>query len=92
MFGQGDLRTDGWLLLAGPFTAVPLLLFASGARRVSMATLGLMQYLSPSIQFLLGICLYHEPFSTGRGAVATPYVRSPASEASVSGEILTCAG
>lgn len=67
VFGQGDLRTDGWLLLAGPFTAVPLLLFASAARRVSMATLGLMQYLSPSIQFLLGVYLYHEPFSTGRG-------------------------
>ena len=67
VFGQGDWRTDGWLLLAGPLTAVPLLLFASGARRVSMATLGLMQYLSPSIQFLLGIFLYHESFSTGRG-------------------------
>jgi chloramphenicol-sensitive protein RarD len=67
VFGQGDLRTDLWLLAAGPLTAVPLLLFASGARRVSMATLGLMQYLSPSIQFLLGLFVYHEPFSAGRG-------------------------
>ena len=66
-FGQGDWRLDLWLLAAGPFTAIPLLLFASGARRVSMATLGLLQYLGPSIQFLLGVFVYHEPFSTGRG-------------------------
>ena len=66
-FGQGDTATDLWLLAAGPFTAVPLLLFASGARRVSMATLGLLQYLGPSIQFVLGVFLYHEPFSASRG-------------------------
>lgn len=66
-FGQGDMVTDLWLLAAGPFTAVPLLLFASGARRVSMATLGLLQYLGPSIQFLLGVFLYKEPFSASRG-------------------------
>ncbi|OGA99559.1 MAG: transporter [Burkholderiales bacterium RIFCSPHIGHO2_12_FULL_69_20] len=66
-FGQGDTVTDLWLLAAGPFTAVPLLLFASGARRVSMATLGLLQYLGPSIQFVLGVFLYHEPFSASRG-------------------------
>jgi len=67
VYGQGALHTDWWLLVAGPLTAVPLLLFASGARRVSMATLGLMQYLSPSIQFLLGLFVYQEPFSSGRG-------------------------
>ena len=67
VFGRGDLSTDLWLLAAGPFTAVPLLLFASGARRVSMATLGLLQYVSPSIQFGLGLFVYHEPFDTGRG-------------------------
>ena len=66
-FLQGDTGRDLWLLAAGPLTAVPLLLFASGARRVSMATLGLLQYLGPSIQFLLGVYLYHEPFSASRG-------------------------
>ena len=66
-FGQGPLAESLWLLAAGPFTAVPLLLFASAARRVSLATLGLMQYLSPSIQFFLGVFLYREPFTTGRG-------------------------
>lgn len=65
-FGQGDLRLDALLIAAGPATAIPLLLFASGARRVSMATLGLLQYLGPSIQFVLGVAVYHEPFSTSR--------------------------
>lgn len=66
-FAQGNLADSLWLLAAGPFTAVPLLLFASGARRVSMATLGLLQYLGPSIQFVLGVFVYHEPFSAHRG-------------------------
>lgn len=66
-FAQGDGRLDALLLLAGPFTAVPLLLFAAGARRVTLATLGLLQYLGPSIQFVLGVWLYHEPFSWQRG-------------------------
>ena len=66
-FGQPPLVDNLLLLAAGPLTAVPLLLFASAARRVSLATLGLMQYISPSIQFFLGVFLYREPFSTGRG-------------------------
>lgn len=66
-FARGDGATDAWLLLAGPFTAVPLLLFAFGARRVTLATLGLLQYLGPSIQFLLGVFVYHEPFDGRRG-------------------------
>ena len=65
-FTQGSAAQDAWLLLAGPFTAVPLLLFAYGARRVTLATLGLLQYLGPSIQFLLGVYVYHEPFDPAR--------------------------
>jgi chloramphenicol-sensitive protein RarD len=65
--GRPPLSDNLLLLAAGPATAVPLLLFASAARRVSLATLGLMQYLSPTIQFVLGVFLYREPFSTGRG-------------------------
>ncbi len=60
------LATLGWLLLAGPLTAVPLLLFAAGARRISLATLGILQYISPSLQLALGVCLYGEPFATSR--------------------------
>lgn len=63
---QGKPGTIGWLLLAGPLTAIPLLLFAAGARRIPMATLGLLQYISPSLQMLLGVCLYGEPFAPGR--------------------------
>jgi chloramphenicol-sensitive protein RarD len=66
-FGRGDLATDLWLVAGGPFTAIPLLLFAAGARRVTMATLGLLQYLGPTIGFLLGVFVYHEPFDPRRG-------------------------
>jgi chloramphenicol-sensitive protein RarD len=50
----------------GPITAIPLLLFAAGARRIPLSTLGLLQYLAPSIQFMLGIWIFHEPFSGAR--------------------------
>lgn len=56
-----------WLLAAaGPITAVPLLLFAAGARRIPLSLLGLLQYISPSLQLLLGVWLYHEPFGAVR--------------------------
>lgn len=51
---------------AGVVTAVPLLLFASGARRLTLATLGLIQYVGPTMQLLLGVWLYHEPFGAVR--------------------------
>ncbi|MBT9492816.1 MAG: EamA family transporter RarD [Paucibacter sp.] len=63
---QGETATMGWLLFAGPLTAIPLLLFAAGARRIPMATLGLLQYISPSLQFMLGVWLYHEPMQPSR--------------------------
>lgn len=55
-----------WLLLAGPLTAIPLLLFGHGARRIPLGTLGLLQYISPSLQFLLGVWLFHEPLQPDR--------------------------
>ncbi|HYS12017.1 MAG TPA: EamA family transporter RarD [Burkholderiaceae bacterium] len=58
-----------WLLVAaGPVTAVPLLLFAAGARRIPFGLLGLLQYIGPSIQLLLGVLLYHEPFAPAKAA------------------------
>lgn len=54
------------LLAAGPITAIPLLLFAAGARRIPMATLGLLQYISPSVQLILGVYLYNESFGVAR--------------------------
>ena len=56
-----------WLLVAaGPITAIPLLLFAAGARRIPLSVLGLLQYIGPSLQLLLGVWLYHEPFGGDR--------------------------
>jgi len=54
------------LLAAGPTTAIPLLLFATGARKIPLSILGLLQYLSPTLQFLLGVWLFHEHFSSDR--------------------------
>lgn len=63
-----DLDTTMLVLLAlsGPLTALPLLLFAAGARRIPMATLGVLQYIGPTIQFALGVWLFHEPFAGPR--------------------------
>ena len=63
---QADAPTIGWLLLAGPITAVPLLLFAAGARRITLATLGLLQYIGPTLQFAIGVWVFHEPFQANR--------------------------
>lgn len=54
------------LVAAGPITAIPLLLFASGARRIPLSLLGLLQYIGPTLQLLLGVWLYHEPFGGAR--------------------------
>ena len=62
-FGD-DAQTSGLLVLAGVVTAFPLLLFATAARRMSYASLGFVQYLAPSIVFLLGVFIYGEPLST----------------------------
>lgn len=67
-FPASDTLTNLWLIALGPITAVPLLLFAAGARRISMTTLGLLQYIGPSIQFVLGVWVFHEPFTPARMA------------------------
>ncbi|KIA80551.1 transporter [Chromobacterium piscinae] len=59
---QGDLLLVG----AGVVTAVPLLMFAAGARRLKLATVGVIQYIGPSIQLALGVLLYGEPFGPDR--------------------------
>lgn len=51
-----------WLLLAGVVTTVPLALFAAGARRIPLSTMGFLQYTSPSCTFFLAIFVYHEAF------------------------------
>jgi chloramphenicol-sensitive protein RarD len=64
--GRVDVTTHFLILSAGFVTAVPLLLFGYGARRVRLTTLGLLQYLAPTVQLVIGIWIYHEPFARQR--------------------------
>ena len=65
-FATASTTTQGLLVAAGPITAIPLLLFAAGARRIPLSLLGLLQYIGPTLQLLLGVWLYHEPFGGAR--------------------------
>ena len=65
-FGHTGVPTVVLLVLIGGVTAVPLLLFASGMRSVPMSTMGLLQYISPTLQFLIGVFLYGEAFTPAR--------------------------
>jgi len=64
--GHVDAATTAIILSCGVVTAVPLLLFAKGARGLRMITLGLLQYLAPTCQFLLGWLLYRETMGEAR--------------------------
>ncbi len=64
--GRVDGRTHCFVLAAGVVTAVPLLLFAYGAQRIKLTTLGLLQYVAPMVQFLIGLLVYHEAFDAAR--------------------------
>lgn len=59
-----DLRTYSILFLGGIVTAIPLLLFASAAQRIPLTLIGMLQYIAPTLQILLGIFFFHEPFSS----------------------------
>lgn len=68
--GQNHLSfsKDGLLLiLSGPVTALPLVLFGAGVRKIPLSMLAFTQYLSPTLGFLFGIFLFHEPFSIVQG-------------------------
>ncbi|MEZ0497850.1 EamA family transporter RarD [Sphingomonas sp. IW22] len=60
----GDVTTTTLLAVAGVVTAIPLLLFAAGARRLPYSVIGLLQYLAPTLQFLLAITLLGEQMTT----------------------------
>jgi chloramphenicol-sensitive protein RarD len=72
-FAQASFGVKLLLAAAGPVTAVPLLLFAAGARRIPLSMLGLIQYVTPSLQLLIGVLIYREPFGhdelLGYGAI-----------------------
>ncbi len=65
-FGHGAPQITLLLALAGPVTALPLLFFAAGARRIPYSQIGFLQYVAPTMQFLIGVFLFHEPFSKTR--------------------------
>lgn len=65
---QASLQLGVLLVVAGPVTAVPLLLFAAGARRVPLSMVGISQYLGPIIQFLLAWLVLHEEIAPARWA------------------------
>jgi len=65
-FAGGDLSTTLLLFFAGAATSIPLLFFAAGARLILLASLGLLQYIAPTLQFLIGVLVYDEPFGISR--------------------------
>jgi chloramphenicol-sensitive protein RarD len=72
-FAAASLGVKILVVLAGPITAIPLLLFAAAARRIPLSMLGLIQYVTPMLQLLIGVVIYREPFGgpqlLGYGAI-----------------------
>jgi chloramphenicol-sensitive protein RarD len=60
--GQNGAGLNLFLVLGGPLTAIPLVLFAFGARRIPYSTVGLLQYIGPTIQLILAVLVFKEPF------------------------------
>lgn len=71
-FGQSGW-TDVLLVVAGAVTALPLLLFNLAVKKISFATIGLIQYIAPTIQFFLAIFLFREPLTTAH-LIAFPLI------------------
>ena len=75
--GAGQFATnapDTWLLLGcGVVTAVPLMLYANGAKLLRLSTIGILQYIAPTMIFLIAVFVFGEPFGTAR-AIAFPLI------------------
>lgn len=65
-FGHQGWLTDALLILGGGVTALPLLLFTAAAKRLPYSTLGFLQYIAPSLQFLLAVLVFGEPFGSAK--------------------------
>lgn len=65
-FGHQGWAIDLFLVLGGAVTALPLLLFTAAAKRLPYSTLGFLQYIAPSLQFLLAVLVFGEPFGTAK--------------------------
>ncbi|MBY2932002.1 EamA family transporter RarD [Rhizobium leguminosarum] len=76
--GQGHLYRSGLadttlLLGCGVITAVPLMIYANGAKLLKLSTIGIMQYIAPTMIFLIAVFVFHEPFGTAR-MIAFPLI------------------
>jgi len=65
-FGHTGIISGLLMVGAGAVTTIPLLMFASAARRIPLTMVGILQYIAPTLQFLLGVLLYKEPFTQAR--------------------------
>jgi chloramphenicol-sensitive protein RarD len=65
-FGHSGGIIDALLIGSGPITAITLFLFAYGTRLLPYSTVGLLQYIAPSLQFVCGVFVLHEPFDRAR--------------------------
>jgi chloramphenicol-sensitive protein RarD len=65
-FGHTGLQVGLLLAGVGLVTTVPLLLFASAARRIPLTMVGIMQYIAPTLQFLIGVLVFKEPFTSAK--------------------------
>ena len=63
---SGDSLADALLIGSGIATTIPLLLFAAGAQLIPLSATGLLQYVGPTLQFMLGVLVFHEPFSAAK--------------------------
>ncbi|MEM9350139.1 MAG: EamA family transporter RarD [Pseudomonadota bacterium] len=72
--GSGSFSLSPWLLLGcGIVTAVPLMLYANGAKRLKLSTIGILQYIAPTMILLIAVFLFQEPFGRAR-AIAFPMI------------------
>jgi chloramphenicol-sensitive protein RarD len=65
-FLREGFLTDTLLIGTGVVTSIPLLMFASAARQIPLTMIGVLQYIAPTLQFMIGVFLYHEPFDQSR--------------------------
>ena len=72
-FLDGHPGSDWLLVFGGVVTAVPLILYANGAKLLRLSTIGIMQYIAPSMIFITAVFVFHEPFSTAK-AIAFPLI------------------
>ncbi|MEM8690325.1 MAG: EamA family transporter RarD [Pseudomonadota bacterium] len=73
LFLVGDASTDWLLLGCGAVTAIPLILYANGAKRLRLSTIAILQYIAPTMIFLTAVFIFNEPFGQAR-MIAFPMI------------------